>query len=101
MHAARAELASAHHCPRALLGHLRKPTDRLPAVERGLEHVPDIEGEGLQFKKNKGLRREAMVKRALSDLESFSLSGALGETSRSYAEEAPLRYDALSLATYY
>lgn len=73
----------------SLMGHLRKQTDRFQPSNVTWSMFPDIEGEGLQFKKNKGLRREAMVKRALSDLESFSLSGALGETSRSYAEEAP------------
>ncbi len=69
----------------ALMGHLRRPNARFQPSNVTWSMFPDLELDVKLTKKNKGIKREAMVQRALSDLDSFCLSGALGETSRSVA----------------
>jgi methylenetetrahydrofolate--tRNA-(uracil-5-)-methyltransferase len=68
----------------SLLGHLRRPSDNFQPSNVVWSMFPDIEF-GLPAKKNKGLRREAMVKRALSELESWRPRGPAGDTSQSVA----------------
>jgi methylenetetrahydrofolate--tRNA-(uracil-5-)-methyltransferase len=68
----------------ALLGHLRRPTDNFQPSNVVWSMFPDIE-LSLQQKKNKGLRREALVNRALADLESWRRGADLGETRSSVA----------------
>ncbi len=69
----------------ALMGHLRRPNERFQPSNITWSMFPEIELDTPLTKKNKGVRREAMVQRALSDLERFGLSGALGETRQSVA----------------
>jgi len=69
----------------ALLRHLRRPSERFQPSNVVWSMFPELLDATLQLKKNKGLRREAMVQRALSDLESWRCGAAPGETRQSVA----------------
>jgi methylenetetrahydrofolate--tRNA-(uracil-5-)-methyltransferase len=69
----------------ALLGHLRRPNERFQPSNVVWSMFPELADPTLQHKKNKGLRREAMVQRALADLESWRRGVVPGETSQSVA----------------
>ncbi|MFT3921184.1 MAG: methylenetetrahydrofolate--tRNA-(uracil(54)-C(5))-methyltransferase (FADH(2)-oxidizing) TrmFO [Myxococcales bacterium] len=69
----------------ALLRHLRRPSDNFQPSNVVWSMFPELLDATLQHKKNKGLRREAMVQRALADLESWRRGVPAGETSQSVA----------------
>jgi methylenetetrahydrofolate--tRNA-(uracil-5-)-methyltransferase len=68
----------------ALLGHLRRPSDNFQPSNVVWSMFPDVDLPPTH-KKNKGLRREALVGRALADLESWRRELLLGETKSSVA----------------
>ncbi len=69
----------------ALLGHLRRPSENFQPSNVVWSMFPELPDPSLRHKKNKGLRREAMVERALSALESWRNSSGSDDTSESVA----------------